>query len=100
MMSSTSRTPSPDHPFRDAHVSAPAEAWSSGGTVGNGPAPGRAGSGALARLFTVLYALVVTPVATGLIVYGGMPWQQYLLMRAEIGRASCRERREVEGGGW
>ena len=81
-MSSTSRTPSPDHPFRGAHVSAPAEAGSSGGTVGNGPAPGRAGSGALARLFTMLYALVVTPVATGLIVYGGMPWQQYLLMRA------------------
>ena len=81
-MSSTSRTPSPDHPFRGAHVSAPAEAGSSGGTVGNGPAPGRAGSGALARLFTMLYALVVTPVATGLIVYGGMPWQQHLLMRA------------------
>src|SRR5699024_2608977 len=55
MMSSTSRTPSPDHPFRGAHVSAPAEAGSSGGTVGNGPAPGRAGSGALARLFTMLY---------------------------------------------
>lgn len=81
-MSSTSRTPSPDHPFRGAGTSAPAEAWSSGGPVGNGPAPGRAGSGALARLFTVLYALIVTPVATGLIVYGGMPWQQYLLMRA------------------
>src|SRR5699024_7277160 len=82
MMSSTSRTPSPDHPFRGAHVSAPAEAGSSGGTVGNGPAPGRAGSGALARLCTMPYALIVTPVATGLIVYGGMPWQQYLLMRA------------------
>src|SRR5699024_9671690 len=82
MMSSTSRTPSPDHPFRGAGTSAPAEAWSSGRPVGNGPAPGRAGSGALARLFTVLYALIVTPVATGLIVYGGMPWQQYLLMRA------------------
>lgn len=81
-MSSTSRTPSPDHPFRGAGTSAPAEAWSSGGPVGNGPAPGRAGSGALARLFTVLYALIVTPVATGLIVYGGMPWQQYRLMRA------------------
>src|SRR5699024_12671848 len=80
MMSSTSRTPSPDHPFRGAHVSAPAEAGSSGGTVGNGPAPGRAGSGALARLFTMLYALFVTPVAAGLIVYCGMPWQQFLLI--------------------
>ncbi len=43
--------------------------------------PARAGSGPIARLLTVVYALVVTPVATTLVVYGAMPWHQHVLMR-------------------
>lgn len=39
----------------------------------------RAGSRVLARLLTVAYALVVTPIATGLLAYGGSRWVQYVM---------------------
>lgn len=68
-MSSAANTPSPYDP------SAPHPAAAS-------PAPLRAGSGILARVLTVLYALVVTPLAVGLVTYGGTPWQQFMLTRA------------------
>ncbi|HIY24009.1 MAG TPA: hypothetical protein H9837_06865 [Candidatus Brachybacterium merdigallinarum] len=58
----------------------PAERASGQGT-GLGSAPATTSSSAVARILTVLYALVVTPLATGLIVYGGAPWQQHLVMR-------------------
>jgi len=43
--------------------------------------PARKSSGPVARLLTVLYALAVTPVASILVVHGGLAWQQYLMMR-------------------
>lgn len=65
-MSTDPSTPSPEQPPSTAETSA---------------APVRTGSGLVARLLTVVYALVVTPVAVSLVVYGAMPWQQHLLMR-------------------
>lgn len=49
----------------------------------SGPAstPARPGSSVPARLLTVLYALVVTPMASLLVVHGGLPWLQYLMIR-------------------
>ena len=54
-MSTDPSTPSPGQPPSTATTTA------------------RAGSGPIARLLTVVYALVVTPVATTLVVYGAMP---------------------------
>ena len=62
-MSTDPSTPSPGQPPSTATTTA------------------RAGSGPIARLLTVVYALVVTPVATTLVVYGAMPWHQHVLMR-------------------
>ena len=62
-MSTDPSTPSPGQP--------PSTATTTAGT----------GSGPIARLLTVVYALVVTPVATTLVVYGAMPWHQHVLMR-------------------
>lgn len=39
------------------------------------------GSGLVARLLTVVYALIVTPIATGLLSYGGSGWLQYFMTR-------------------
>src|SRR5690606_8873444 len=40
----------------------------------------RAGSRVLAHLLTAAYALVVTPIATGLLAYGGSRWVQYVMV--------------------
>ena len=73
-MSTDPSTPSPGDPSA-ASAASPAHA------AGPVPAAARTGSGLVARLLTVVYALLVTPVAASLVVYGGMPWQQHLLMR-------------------
>jgi hypothetical protein len=44
------------------------------------PARGRAGSSLLARVLTIAYALVITPIATGLLSYGGSGWLQYVMV--------------------
>lgn len=46
------------------------------------PARRRSGSRLLARVLTVLYALVVSPIGVGLVSFGGFRWQQLLLARA------------------
>lgn len=75
-MSTDPSTPSPGQPPSTAETS-PARAPE----PASGPLPVRTGSGAIARLLTVVYALIVTPVAASLVVYGATPWQQHLLMR-------------------
>ncbi|MGP4917365.1 hypothetical protein ACTXJ9_16910 [Brachybacterium tyrofermentans] len=44
----------------------------------------RTGSGPAARLLTVLYALVITPIATALIAYGGGGWMRIFQMRGYV----------------
>lgn len=44
----------------------------------------RTGSGFVARLLTVMYALVITPIATGLISYGGSGWLQLVASRGYL----------------
>lgn len=44
----------------------------------------RTGSGPVARLLTVLYALVITPIATALIAYGGGGWMRIVQMRGYV----------------
>lgn len=51
---------------------------------GTGPAAPRTGSGLLARLLTVAYALLVAPVATGLLAYGGSAWYRIIMTRGYL----------------
>lgn len=44
----------------------------------------RTGSGPVARLLTVLYALVITPIATGLLAYGGGGWMEIFQTRGYV----------------
>lgn len=54
-----------------------------GGTAANAPGSPRTrpSSSLAARLLTALYALVVTPIATGLIAFGGVAWLRVYLAR-------------------
>lgn len=45
----------------------------------------RHGSGLLARILTAVYALVVTPIATGLLAYGGTTLVNYAMSRGYLG---------------
>lgn len=83
-MSTDPSTPSP-HDGAAPRPAAGYPARASGTTSPTAPAPLRAGSGILARVLTVLYALVVTPLAVGLVMYGGQPWQQFMLTRGADG---------------
>lgn len=69
-------------PEEAGDVAAPAR-WE--GTAGRSPGTSHssigAGSGTVARLLTILYALVVTPLGTSLLVYGGINWMRYTMSR-------------------
>lgn len=73
---------SPDpQPFDDT-AGAPRD-HPAGPQVGAGPA--RAGSSFAARLLTTLYALAITPLATGLLAYGGSGWLRIYSTRGYLG---------------
>lgn len=88
-MSSDPRTE--DGPAGTGDVAAPAQ-WEV--TGGRSPAVHRAsaaaGSGTVARVLTILYALVITPIATGLLAYGGSSWRQVLMAYGNVGDVLTR----------
>lgn len=71
----------------DQQPDSPPEQDGTAGTTGGAasvdvvaPTRRRVGSSLIARLLTVVYALVVTPIATGLLSYGGSRWMQYVMV--------------------
>lgn len=86
-MSTDPHTPSPEPFTGSSSTPAPTPTPAVGQSpASNTAASHRAGAGALTRVLTVLYALIVVPLATGLVMYGGIPWQRFVMtMGADVG---------------